>query len=455
MKHRILVIDDEPSFLLSVKKFLTTAPHYFEVETTTSPLTGLEMFRERVYDCVLLDIKIPALNGSELLKQMIQISPTVPIIMVSGQSSITMAVDCIRHGAFDYVEKPIDHNRLTVSLMNAIKMKQILIEKETYYEELKAQFDFIGSSKRILDVKELIKRAAPTDITVLITGETGTGKEVAAKAIHMMSNRKGGKMVTVNCAAIHKDLLESELFGHVKGAFTGASETRVGKIQAADKGTLFLDEIGDMSPELQAKMLRVLENQEISKVGEATSAKVDVRFVAATNKDLQELVNKGLFRQDLFYRLKYLHIDIPPLRERAEDIPELFNYFLVNSCEKHNKNITKVNSSVMGILKNQRWDGNIRELKHFVDRLILFTDGNEIGAEQIFRAFDYTPNHFAREIEKQGGSYKDHRKEFEIDFLREALENNNGNVKKTAEELGFDRSNLYKKLKALGLISKE
>lgn len=452
MRHRILVIDDEAGFLLSVKKFLTTPPHNFEVETTTSPLSGLDLFKNNDYDCVLLDIKIPALNGSEVLKQMIQINPIVPIIMVSGQSSITMAVDCIQFGAFDYVEKPIDHNRLLVSLMNAIKIKKILIEKESYYEELKDKFSFIGESHKLLEVKELIKRVAPTDLTVLITGETGTGKEVAARAIHHNSNRRTGKMITVNCAAIHKDLLESELFGFVKGTFTGANETRIGKIQAADKGTLFLDEIGDMSPEVQAKMLRAIEYQEITKVGETSTEKVDVRFIAATNKDLQALVKQGSFREDLYYRLKNFMISIPPLRERTEDIQELFNHFLSISLVKHNKNIKKVNGAVMGILRNQKWQGNVRELKHFVDRLILFTDDHEIGVEEVFRAFDHVDNYIHKENNHQASGFRDQRKEFEVDFLKEALGRNDGNVKRTAEELGFDRSNLYKKLKGLGLI---
>lgn len=452
MKKKILLIDDDNDFLITVKRFICSREIDWDVDITASPISGIELFSNNNYDCVLLDIKMPAKDGYELLTKFRKISPATPIIMASGQSSISLAMDCLRNGAFDYIEKPIDHNRLLISLTSAIKLKGVFQERERYIEECKNEFEIVGDSKQILLVKDLIRKVAKNDITVLITGESGTGKELVARALHTSSDRCQNQMITVNCAAISKELLESELFGFVKGAFTGATETKIGKIQAANNSTLFLDEIGDMSLELQAKILRAIEYQEVTKIGDNYPQKVDVRFIAATNRDIPKLIAEGKFRQDLYYRLEGFYINIPTLRERKEDIPLLFSHFLNAYAKKHSMQNFTIDNRVFRILKSLDWEGNVRELKHFVGKLIIFSQDGKIGVEEIFKIFDLRNDRVIPTSILSEMDYKEVKKDFEKEYFKEVLKKNNGNVKKTAEELGIDRSNLHKKLKSLEII---
>ncbi|HRI48004.1 MAG TPA: sigma-54 dependent transcriptional regulator, partial [Ignavibacteriaceae bacterium] len=328
MKKNILFIDDDHDYLLTVKRFLETKVPDWDLDIIASPLDALTRFTNKNYDCVVLDIKMPAMDGCELLHKFRNLSPSTPIIMASGQSSITLAMECLQNGAFDYIEKPIEHSRLLIALTGAVRLKSLFEENERFRNEISSEYEIVGDSKPMLVVKDLIRKVAKNDITILITGESGTGKELVARGIHSASSRSANTMITVNCAAISKDLLESELFGYVKGAFTGANDNKIGKIQAANKSTLFLDEIGDMNLELQAKILRAIEYQEVTKIGDNFSQKVDVRFIAATNKNLPDLIAKEKFRLDLYYRLDGFELNIPPLRDRKEDIPLLFSHFL-------------------------------------------------------------------------------------------------------------------------------
>ncbi|MBX2975588.1 MAG: sigma-54-dependent Fis family transcriptional regulator [Ignavibacteriaceae bacterium] len=452
MKKNILFIDDDHDYLLTVKRFLETKAPDWDLDIIASPLDALARFTNKNYDCVVLDIKMPAMDGCELLHKFRNLSPSTPIIMASGQSSITLAMECLQNGAFDYIEKPIEHSRLLIALTGAVRLKSLFEENERFKNEISSEYEIVGDSKPMLVVKDLIRKVAKNDITILITGESGTGKELVARGIHSASSRSANTMITVNCAAIAKDLLESELFGYVKGAFTGANDNKIGKIQAANKSTLFLDEIGDMNLELQAKILRVIEYQEVTKIGDNFSQKVDVRFIAATNKNIPDLISKEKFRLDLYYRLEGFELNIPPLRDRKEDIPLLFSHFLYLHSQKHNLPNFQVDNRVFRTLKSMDWVGNVRELKHFVDKLLIFANDQKIGVEDIFKVFELKSGAPFSSSTLTDNNYKILKQDFEKEYLAEALKSNHGNVKKTAEDLGIDRSNLHKKLKALGII---
>jgi DNA-binding NtrC family response regulator len=297
MQNRILVIDDDRAYLISMKRLLEGTSFGFEVETASSAIYALDKLESQSYDCILLDVRIPGLNGIEFLKVVISKYASIPVIMVSAQNSIELAVECIKQGAFDYIEKPVEQTRLAVSMRNALRTRTLISENKVFLDEIKDKYRMVGSSEKMLEIKNLIYKTAMTDVTVLIQGESGTGKELVAKSIHYNSKRRTKKIIVMNCASLSKDLLESELFGHTKGAFTGADETRIGKIQAAHQGTLFLDEIGDMNFELQGKLLRVLEERKITKIGANTEEEVDVRVIAATNKSLNKMVEEKTFRR--------------------------------------------------------------------------------------------------------------------------------------------------------------
>ena len=451
MHKRILSIDDDENFLKSVKKFLELKGFY--VATVSNSSHALEVLQNNYFDCILLDVKMPGINGVDILKISLQKHPSVPVIMISGQSSISIAVESIKNGAYDFIEKPVDPDRLLVTVQNAIAKKNLIDEKETIYKELIENYKIVGESDSIKRVIEKINTVAKTSAKVLIYGETGTGKELVAWALHHNSDRRGKPYIKVNCAAIPSELLESELFGHQKGSFTGAVANREGKFIAAEGGTLFLDEIGDMDLHLQSKLLRVLEENEVDIIGENIPRKIDVRIIAATNQDLKQNVINGTFRDDLFHRLNVINIWIPPLRGRTDDIIPLAYHFLFEFNDIYNKKVKGFNRQLEGILLNHPWKGNVRELKNVIEKLVIFSNNEDITLKEMGNALgkehylQNSNNNFDDEIL----SLKTARAEFEIKHIKKVLMKNNWKISETAKDLGIDRTNLFKKMQKYGI----
>ncbi|MCS7054397.1 MAG: sigma-54 dependent transcriptional regulator [Ignavibacterium sp.] len=452
MCKKILVIDDDEDFLVTIKKFLTEYNPDWSVDIANSSYKGENLIRTNNYDTILLDIKMEGEDGVSLLEKFKIEIPTIPIIMVSGQSSITIAIDCIQKGALDYIEKPVDKNRLVISLTKALSLRQVLQDSKDYKDIISKELEIVGVSDSIKRIKELISAIAPTDIPVLITGESGTGKEIVAKAIHQLSKRKDNKMLALNCSAIADGLIDSELFGHEKGAFTGALSNKIGFIESANNSTIFLDEIGDMKLETQAKLLRAIENKEIFRVGSTKEIKVDVRFITATNKNLKDLIRQGKFREDLYHRIKGFEINLPPLRERKEDIPLLTKHFADLYARKNNIENLTIDESVYKYLQTLDWNGNVRELKHFVENLISLSSKDKVGIVDLLKMLEFN-NKSNYKINNQSiNFYKEMIKNIEKEFYLSVYTRNDMNIKKTAEELGIDRSNLYRKLKEYQII---
>lgn len=372
---RILIIDDEKSIRNTLKEILEYEK--YEVEIAEDGPQGLEIISSSKIDAVLCDIKMPKMDGIEVLTNIAKDQPEVPVIMISGHGDIETAVDSLKKGAFDYIQKPLDLNRLLVTLRNALDKSKLVIETKTLRKKISKAYEMVGSSSAISKVKEMIEKIAPTDARVLITGENGTGKELVAHQIHEKSNRSAGPFIEVNCAAIPSELIESELFGHEKGAFTSAIKQRIGKFEQANGGTLFLDEIGDMSLSAQAKVLRALQENRITKVGGEKEIQVNVRVIAATNKNLKEEIEKHYFREDLYHRLSVILIQVPPLNERKEDIPELANHFIEQICNDYGIPKKKITTGAIKELQAIKWTGNIREFHNVIERLIILCQ-NEI-----------------------------------------------------------------------------
>lgn len=370
---KVLVIDDQKAIRNSIKDILEYEGH--EVVLAENGLVGIELF-DKGADLVLCDIKMEGMDGIEVLTNLNAKSPDIPIIMISGHGDIDTAVDTIKKGAYDFIQKPLDLNRMLITVKNALERTALVTETKVLKRKIAKTYDMIGSSDPIVKVKEIIEKVAPTDARVLITGGNGTGKELVARWLHEKSNRFNAPFIEVNCAAIPSELIESELFGHEKGAFTSAIKQRLGKFEQADGGTIFLDEIGDMSLAAQAKVLRALQERVISRVGSDKDIKVDVRVLAATNKNLQEEIKKGNFREDLYHRLSVILIHVPTLNERKEDIPELTNYFLQNLCDDLNMPLKSINEEAVLALQSINWTGNIREFRNVIERLIILCDSN-------------------------------------------------------------------------------
>ena len=366
---KILVIDDERSIRNTLKDILEFEKH--QVTLAENGKLGLEAAQNNVFDLIFSDIKMPEMDGIELLTQLNEKEVDVPIIMISGHGNIETAVECIKKGAFDFIEKPIDLNRLLVTVRNALEKNTLVAESKTLKKKVAKRHQMIGTSPAIEKVRMMIGRVAPTDARVLITGDNGTGKEVVARLLYEQSNRSEAPYVEVNCAAIPSELIESELFGHEKGSFTSAIKQRIGKFEQADGGTIFLDEIGDMSLSAQTKVLRVLQENELTRVGSDKSIKVNVRVLAATNKDLKKEIEKGNFREDLFHRLNVIPIHVPTLEERKEDIAMLVTHFTELICTEQRIQPKTFEESAIESLKNRQWPGNIRELRNMVERLII------------------------------------------------------------------------------------
>lgn len=450
MKAKILVVDDELSIRQSLKGVLQDED--YRVSAAASGEEALEEVRKDAPDLVLLDVWMPGMDGLAALEEFKKSIPQTPVIIISGHGNIETAVKATRMGAFDFIEKPLSIDRILVSIQNALEFSRLEEENLIWRQKATRLCQVTGTSAVVESLREQAQRAAPTNATVLITGENGTGKELVARMIHHQSRRSRRPMIEVNCAAIPEELIESELFGHEKGAFTGAHERRKGKFDMADGGTLFLDEIGDMSLRTQAKILRILQEQVFERVGGSKTVNVDVRVVAATNKDLQVEIEEGRFRQDLYYRLNVIPIYVPPLRERLEDIPLLVQDFINETVQASAMGRKELSPRVIGLLQQYPWPGNVRELRNFIERLIIMSPGQTITPEDL-------PLEFMKRLKQlpeandpyRHPTLREARACFEREYLVRKLEEFAWNVSVTAAQIGVERSHLHRKMKALSI----
>ena len=379
---KILIIEDEAAIRRVLKKIISEENDSYEVEEAEDGLSGIELIKDKDYDLVLCDIKMPKMDGVEVLEKAKKLKPEIPMVMISGHGDLDTAVNTMRLGAFDYISKPPDLNRLLNTVRNALDKKELVVENKRLKSKVSKNYEMIGESDAITHIKDIIEKVAATDARVLITGPNGTGKELVAHWLHEKSDRVKAPMIEVNCAAIPSELIESELFGHVKGAFTSAVKDRAGKFEAANGGTIFLDEIGDMSLSAQAKVLRALQENRIQRVGSDKDIKVNVRVVAATNKDLKKEIEEGRFREDLYHRLAVILIKVPALNDRRDDIPELVEHFTQKIAGENGTAIKGFSEKAIKLLQEYDWTGNIRELRNVVERLIIL-GGNEISENDV------------------------------------------------------------------------
>jgi two-component system, NtrC family, nitrogen regulation response regulator NtrX len=461
MKSRILVIDDEAAIRDSLRMILEYEDYEF-TGASNGP-DGIAQVQKDRPDLVLLDIKMPGMDGMEVLRKLQAIDPTLPVVMISGHGTTSTAVEAIRSGALDFLDKPLSSERVIVTLQNALRQEELRTENRELKLAMESKYEMVGDSPSLRGVLEAVKRAAPTNATVLLLGESGVGKELVARTIHRNSARAGQRFVQVNCAAIPEELIESELFGHEKGSFTGATEKQIGKFEQADRGTIFLDEVGDMSPKTQAKVLRVLQEQEVERLGSARTIKVDVRVIAATNKDLEQAIERGEFREDLFFRLNVIPIVVPPLRARPEDIPQLVQHFARRTSDEHNLKTKRFDPRALEALQRYRWRGNIRELRNTVERLMIMTPADLVRLEDLpteirgaaaTQPGSETAAHIAAATSATaapGGTLREFKDAAERAYLVQKLRENNWNISKTAEVIDTPRSNLYKKLEQYGI----
>lgn len=440
----IIIIDDEVEICESIKMILEYEE--YKVEYFTDAEKGIEHLQENSYSVMFLDIQMPKMTGFEVLDKISKLRNRPNVIMISAHGSLENAVKATKLGAFDFIEKPIDRDKLLISVRNASERATLLSENQKLKKELETEYSVIGSSEALKEIQATIERVAKSDARVLITGENGTGKELAAREIHNKSERRNRPFIEVNCAAIPNELIESELFGHEKGAFTGANQKRIGKFEAANTGTLFLDEIGDMSLQAQAKVLRAIEDGKIERVGGNNKIDVDVRIVSATNKDLEKEIEDGNFREDLFHRLNVIPITIPPLRERKDDIVELIKHFSTIICKKNNFAKVTFAKDALELLKINNWSGNIRELKNIVERIIIMVPKDEILASDIEHLLPSSKSK-NDDLLDISNSFQEFKEVTERAFILKQLQLNNWNISKTAEILDIQRSHLYNKMK--------
>ncbi len=445
----ILIIDDEEAIRSTLKDILEYED--YKIETAVDGEDGLKKIMAKDYDVILCDVKMPKKDGLEVLDEALAFNPELQFIMISGHSNIDTAVEATKKGAYDFIQKPPDLNRLLVSIRNAQDKTELVTETRILKRKVTKVREITGDSPIISKIKETIERVAPTDARVLITGSNGTGKELVARWIHEKSSRNGGKLVEVNCAAIPSELIESELFGHEKGAFTGALKQRIGKFEQANGGTLFLDEIGDMSLEAQAKVLRALQEHKITRVGGDKDIGVDVRIVAATNKDLLSEIENNSFREDLYHRLSVILIHVPSLKERREDIPLLVDQFLKEICNEYKVPLVTITKKAMEELIKLDWRGNVRELHNVIERLVILSDGeiteNEVHSFAIPRKTKKVEESFFDRFDK----FQEFKDFAEKEFIDRKLKKNGWNITKTAEEIDIQRSHLYNKIDKYGL----
>jgi len=435
----VLIVDDEEGIRETLSGIFQDEG--YNVITAGSGEEALKILKEQSPDLVLLDVWLSGIDGIETLQEIKKTNPELPVVIISGHGNIELAVKATRVGAYDFLEKPLSLERVLLVARRALEKRTLEMENRALKEDLTRKLRFIGNSLKMQQLREQIDMAAKSNSRVVIIGESGSGKELVAHILHENSPRAKKPFIEMNCAAIPQELIESELFGHEKGSFTGAFERKQGKFELADEGTLFLDEIGDMSLTTQSKVLRIIETQEFQRVGGSKNIKVDVRIIAATNKDLREEVKKGNFREDLLFRLNVIPIIVPPLRERKEDIPELVDYFLEYFAAEYGQKPKKITPDGLGMLQAYDWPGNIRELKNVIERFVIMNPSNIITAKNILIGESTRSDYFAF------NTLKEARDAFEKDFIAKKLEENNWNISKTSEILDIERSNLHRKIK--------
>jgi two-component system nitrogen regulation response regulator NtrX len=452
---KILIIDDERAIRSTLREILEYED--YEVDDVDNGIDGLELIRKNDFDLVLCDIKMSRMDGMEVLSEGLLLKPDLPFIMISGHGTVETAVEASKKGAFDFISKPPDLNRLLITVRNALDRGSLVVETKVLKRKASKVRPILGDSTPIAKIKETIERVAPTDARVLITGANGSGKELVARWLHEKSNRANAPLIEVNCAAIPSELIESELFGHEKGSFTSAIKQRIGKFESASGGTLFMDEIGDMSLSAQAKVLRALQESKITRVGGEKEIDVDVRVVAATNKDLLKEIEAGNFRMDLYHRLSVILIHVPPLTERKDDIALITQAFLEEICSDYGMPVKKISDGALEALKALPWTGNIRELRNMVERLIILSD--KTITEDDVKAFanPSAPATAAAQAAapqtdfNQFKNFQDYKDFAEREYIKFKLEKNNWNVSKTADDIDIQRSHLYSKIEKYGL----
>jgi two-component system nitrogen regulation response regulator NtrX len=452
----ILIVDDEKSIRDSLTGILQDEG--LSPISVESGEAAIAKVSEEKPDLILLDIWMPGMDGMETLTRIRSIYPDQLVVIMSGHGTIETAVKATKLGAYDFIEKPLSLEKVLLCIQNAVKVGQLVAENRELKAQISKEHEMIGSSKPIKELKEQIKIAAPTSGWILITGENGTGKELVARAIHHNSKRADKTFVEVNCAAIPEELIESELFGHEKGSFTGATTQRRGKFDQAHQGTLFLDEIGDMSLKTQAKVLRILQERKFERVGGNKTIEVDVRVIAATNKDLDKEIIAGNFREDLYYRLNVIPFHVPALRDRKSDISRLATHFLEYFCSKESRDSKVLDDEAMQIIKNYSWPGNVRELKNLIERLVIMSPGSTITPSQLPQSISYKHQSTATDkgsINVLADTFRTAKEEFEKLFLLQKLEENDWNISRTAEAIEIERSNLHRKIKAYGIEMKK
>ncbi len=456
---KILIIDDERAIRNTLREILEY--ENFIVEDVDNGLHGIEKIKSQDFDLVLCDIKMNKVDGMEVLSQGLSYKPDLPFIMISGHGTVETAVEASKMGAFDFISKPPDLNRLLITVRNALERKNLITESKVLRKKVSKTREILGKSVGIQKIKETIERVAPTDARVLITGANGSGKELVARWLHEKSNRSAAPLVEVNCAAIPSELIESELFGHEKGSFTSAVKQRIGKFEQANGGTLFLDEIGDMSLSAQAKVLRALQESKITRVGGEKEIEVDVRVIAATNKDLQKEMENGNFRMDLYHRISVILIDVPQLSERVEDIPLIAQHFCEEICTEYGIPVKNITEGAMEALKALPWTGNVRELHNLVERLIILSDrmitevdvhnfANPQLQQEASSIGNKAPISLINNFDRYQ-SFQEYKEASEKEFIRYKLEKNNWNVSKTADDIDIQRSHLYSKIEKYSL----
>ena len=459
---KLLIIDDERSIRSTLREILEY--ENYEVDDIDNGIDGLELIKKNHYDLVLCDIKMNKMDGLEVLENALKQKPDLPFVMISGHGTVETAIEASKKGAFDFISKPPDLNRLLITVRNALDRGTLVSETKVLKRRVNKTHEILGNSDSIVKIKETIARVAPTDARVLVTGANGSGKELVARWLHEKSNRANAPLIEVNCAAIPSELIESELFGHEKGSFTSAVKQRIGKFELANNGTLFLDEIGDMSLSAQAKVLRALQEHKISRVGGEKEIEVNVRVIAATNKNLLKEIEDGNFRMDLYHRLNVINIHVPNLNERTEDIPLIAQSFLEEICTSYGLPVKQINDAAIRTLQNLAWTGNIRELHNMIERLIILSD--KIITEKDVINFanpaadtnigftKLAENTLANDIElgyNKFSNFQEYKDFTEKEFIKYKLEKNSWNVSKTADEIEIQRSHLYSKIEKFGL----
>ncbi len=451
MSHNILIIDDERNIRRTLDMILSGEG--YRVFACASGRSGLAALKKEPIHMVLLDIVMPEINGLDLLPKLLDVRPDLAVVVISGHGSVQNAVRAIKLGAYDFLEKPLSREKVLLAVSRALQTQELAAENRDLKQQIEGRYEMVGQSPALTDIRNQIARVAPTQGRVLILGESGTGKELIARAVHKMSRRANKPFIKVNCAAIPEELIESELFGSDRGAFTGAIKTRDGKFLQANGGTLFLDEIGDMSLSVQAKVLRALEQGEFERVGGATTFRVDVRVIAATNKNLHTEVARGKFREDLYFRLNVVPLTAPPLRERREDIPALAEYFLIAYAEENGFLPKTLASDARDVLLHYDWPGNIRELKNLVERLSIMVSGDTIYAEDlpVLEGVNISKPPDSFPGLGPGKTLRQVRETVERHYIAEALDRHDGNVTRASNALGIERTNLHKKIKYYAL----